>query len=285
MIAPREQPVDRARPHRRHGAPRRRRARGGPGPRVAQRATVLRAVRRPASATGPSPGCGCTPASTSAPPPSSRSAWQGEPPPRRRRLHVRHRRGPPAPRRDRGRARRRAARRRHRRPTGAAARHRRQPDHRPGRHLRRLRADARRRGRGPRRAARLPPHATTSDDRSTSTSSSTTRSCPTTTAGTAESVPSWGVPAVGVERRPLRLDLGPRTVVVAGDDAGPPARQLAENGSWPLLAEPSSGCRTGDTVIRTYRLLLGGRARRPHRARRGLRPPDPVPPGVPAARP
>jgi 2-succinyl-5-enolpyruvyl-6-hydroxy-3-cyclohexene-1-carboxylate synthase len=71
-------------------------------------------------------------------------------------------------------------------------------------------------------------------------------------------VPDWGVPAVGRVPRPLELDLGPRTVVVAGDDAGPPARQLAESGNWPLLAEPSSGCRTGDTVIRTYRLLLDG---------------------------
>ncbi len=54
------------------------------------------------------------------------------------------------------------------------------------------------------------------------------------------------------------LDLGPRTVVVAGDDAGPPPRVLAQNANWPLLAEPSSGCRTGDNVIRTYRLLLAG---------------------------
>ncbi|RYB90326.1 2-succinyl-5-enolpyruvyl-6-hydroxy-3-cyclohexene-1-carboxylic-acid synthase [Nocardioides glacieisoli] len=58
--------------------------------------------------------------------------------------------------------------------------------------------------------------------------------------------------------RRLELDLGPRTVVVAGDDAGPPARVLAEKAGWPLLAEPSSGCRTGDAVIRTYRLLLAG---------------------------
>ena len=71
-------------------------------------------------------------------------------------------------------------------------------------------------------------------------------------------VPDWAVPAAGRAPRPLELALGPRTVVVAGDDAGPPARQLAEAGGWPLLAEPSSGCRTGDTVIRTYRLLLGG---------------------------
>ena len=46
--------------------------------------------------------------------------------------------------------------------------------------------------------------------------------------------------------------------MVAGDDAGPPARQLAEQARWPLLAEPSSGSRTGDAAIRTYRLLLDG---------------------------
>jgi 2-succinyl-5-enolpyruvyl-6-hydroxy-3-cyclohexene-1-carboxylate synthase len=52
------------------------------------------------------------------------------------------------------------------------------------------------------------------------------------------------------------LTPGPRTVVVAGDDAGPPARILAERAGWPLLAEPSSGSRTGANPIRTYRLLL-----------------------------
>ncbi len=68
----------------------------------------------------------------------------------------------------------------------------------------------------------------------------------------------------GLPRRPRthgwgegRLGVGPRTVVVAGDDAGPPARMLAERAGWPLLAEPSSGSRTGDHAIRTYRLLLG----------------------------
>ncbi|HZP15268.1 MAG TPA: thiamine pyrophosphate-binding protein, partial [Nocardioides sp.] len=54
------------------------------------------------------------------------------------------------------------------------------------------------------------------------------------------------------------LTHGPRTVVVAGDDAGMRARQIAEAGGWPLLAEPSSGSRAGANAIRTYRLLLEG---------------------------
>ncbi|HEU4512166.1 MAG TPA: 2-succinyl-5-enolpyruvyl-6-hydroxy-3-cyclohexene-1-carboxylic-acid synthase [Nocardioidaceae bacterium] len=61
-------------------------------------------------------------------------------------------------------------------------------------------------------------------------------------------------PALG-QREPVSA--GKRTVVVAGDDAGPPARILAERAGWPLLAEPSSGARTGANAIRTYRLLLG----------------------------
>ncbi|MFC7727451.1 2-succinyl-5-enolpyruvyl-6-hydroxy-3-cyclohexene-1-carboxylic-acid synthase [Nocardioides sp. GCM10028917] len=71
-------------------------------------------------------------------------------------------------------------------------------------------------------------------------------------------VPTWAVPAVGPPLERVVLEPGPRTVVVAGDDAGPPARVLAERAGWPLLAEPSSGCRTGDHVVRTYRLLLSG---------------------------
>ncbi|WP_395693211.1 2-succinyl-5-enolpyruvyl-6-hydroxy-3-cyclohexene-1-carboxylate synthase [Nocardioides sp.] len=68
------------------------------------------------------------------------------------------------------------------------------------------------------------------------------------------------VPGTPVARvRPavhVTIPSGPRTVVVAGDDAGPPARVLAESAGWPLLAEPSSGSRTGANAIRTYRLLL-----------------------------
>ena len=67
----------------------------------------------------------------------------------------------------------------------------------------------------------------------------------------------WREPAGHVAAEPSALASGPRTVVVAGDDAGPPARILAERGGWPLLAEPTSGSRTGENAIRAYRLLLG----------------------------
>jgi 2-succinyl-5-enolpyruvyl-6-hydroxy-3-cyclohexene-1-carboxylate synthase len=69
--------------------------------------------------------------------------------------------------------------------------------------------------------------------------------------------PEWTVPAVATDPRTHDLSPGPGTVVVAGDDAGPPARVLAQDGGWPLLAEPTSGSRTGANAIRTYRLLLG----------------------------
>jgi 2-succinyl-5-enolpyruvyl-6-hydroxy-3-cyclohexene-1-carboxylate synthase len=48
-----------------------------------------------------------------------------------------------------------------------------------------------------------------------------------------------------------------RTVVVAGDGAGPEARLLAEAQGWPLFAEPSSGATGGPNAIAAYRLLLG----------------------------
>ncbi|WP_245963607.1 2-succinyl-5-enolpyruvyl-6-hydroxy-3-cyclohexene-1-carboxylic-acid synthase [Terracoccus luteus] len=61
----------------------------------------------------------------------------------------------------------------------------------------------------------------------------------------------------GSSQETVTLPRGPRTVVVAGDDAGPAARLLAEAAGWPLLAEPTSGARIGEHAVRTYRLLLG----------------------------
>ncbi|WP_104190753.1 2-succinyl-5-enolpyruvyl-6-hydroxy-3-cyclohexene-1-carboxylic-acid synthase [Cryobacterium sp. Y82] len=49
---------------------------------------------------------------------------------------------------------------------------------------------------------------------------------------------------------------GPRTVVVAGDGAGPEAEELARAGGWPLMAEVSSGARFGPNLIVHYRELL-----------------------------
>ena len=66
-----------------------------------------------------------------------------------------------------------------------------------------------------------------------------------------------GLSPAGTAVSSRTIELGPRTVVVAGDDSGRRARQLAEAGGWPLLAEPTSGSRNGKHVIRSYRLLLG----------------------------
>ncbi|HLT67198.1 MAG TPA: 2-succinyl-5-enolpyruvyl-6-hydroxy-3-cyclohexene-1-carboxylic-acid synthase [Microbacterium sp.] len=63
------------------------------------------------------------------------------------------------------------------------------------------------------------------------------------------------------------LARGPRTVVVAGADAGEDAVRIADRGGWPLLAEVVSGSRHGATAARGYRAGLsrddlGGRIER-----------------------
>ncbi|MCT9003268.1 2-succinyl-5-enolpyruvyl-6-hydroxy-3-cyclohexene-1-carboxylic-acid synthase [Microbacterium memoriense] len=66
---------------------------------------------------------------------------------------------------------------------------------------------------------------------------------------------------------PLVLPRGPRTIVVAGADAGPAAADLAHAGGWPLVAEIVSGARYGRQLVHGYRALLadpelGGRIER-----------------------
>ena len=63
------------------------------------------------------------------------------------------------------------------------------------------------------------------------------------------------------------LERGPRTVVVAGADAGAAAEALAHAGGWPLVAEIVSGARFGRNLVHGYRALLadadlGGRIER-----------------------
>ena len=68
-----------------------------------------------------------------------------------------------------------------------------------------------------------------------------------------------------VEAYPLAR--GPRTVVVAGADAGASAEEIAHAGGWPLIAEVVSGARFGRQIVHGYRGLLrlddlGGRIER-----------------------
>ncbi len=66
---------------------------------------------------------------------------------------------------------------------------------------------------------------------------------------------------------PFVLVRGPRTLVIAGADAGPAAEDLAYRGGWPLVAEIVSGARFGRQLVHGYRELLrepdlGGRVER-----------------------
>jgi 2-succinyl-5-enolpyruvyl-6-hydroxy-3-cyclohexene-1-carboxylate synthase len=58
------------------------------------------------------------------------------------------------------------------------------------------------------------------------------------------------------EDKPVLLARGPRTVVLAGADAGTDAEALAHEGGWPLIAEVVSGSRFGRYLVHGYRELL-----------------------------
>ncbi|WP_396641912.1 2-succinyl-5-enolpyruvyl-6-hydroxy-3-cyclohexene-1-carboxylic-acid synthase [Microbacterium sp.] len=55
---------------------------------------------------------------------------------------------------------------------------------------------------------------------------------------------------------PYALARGPRTLVIAGADAGVDAEQVAHAGGWPLVAEIVSGARFGRNLVHGYRALL-----------------------------
>lgn len=65
-----------------------------------------------------------------------------------------------------------------------------------------------------------------------------------------------GQPAAGLP--PVELDWIERGLVIAGDGTADPDGlvRLAEQASWPLLAEPSSGARHGPAALTAYQYLL-----------------------------
>lgn len=71
----------------------------------------------------------------------------------------------------------------------------------------------------------------------------------------AGAAPTTAGPEV-LDRPSIQLDDGPRTVVIAGADAGEEAEALARAGGYPLLAEVSSGARFGPNLVVAYRDLL-----------------------------
>lgn len=62
----------------------------------------------------------------------------------------------------------------------------------------------------------------------------------------------------GPSPAPVLLPAGVRTLLVAGDAAGPGVAALAEAAGWPLLAEPSSRARLPGAIVHYQRLLTDG---------------------------
>lgn len=83
----------------------------------------------------------------------------------------------------------------------------------------------------------------------------------------APDAPGLRDPSADIPASERVLERGPRTVVVAGSQAGPDAERIAFEGGWPLIAEIVSGARFGRQVVHGYRDLLrtqdlGGRIER-----------------------
>lgn len=88
---------------------------------------------------------------------------------------------------------------------------------------------------------------------------------PLSAAGSVSAVPGPAPARSAAE--PVVLERGPRTIVIAGADAGADAEELSHLGGWPLVAEIVSGARFGRLVVHGYRELLrddslGGRVER-----------------------
>ena len=195
------------------------------------------------------------------------------------RVHLRDGRRQPPARRHGGRPRRGRARRGHRRPTGPDAGHGRQPDHRPGRPLRRLRRDdgldVDRRSASCCPGSRGPVHLNVQLDEPLVPEDAWTDLAATPPGGgrcREEPRRARRAPGRSPHRRGGRRRRGP-----AGAGAGPGRR---------LAAAGRADERLAHRRPRHPHLppAAGQRPRRPHRAGRRRRPPDAVPPGHPAAR-